>query len=213
MKKVKLTNPQIVSDKDIEYSEFIETDYGLLYIKDDALHIVLRDEFGNVVSKKILDVTVLESYKTELNSVVEKAKKELVDELKRYDIIVGYRIEEVEIKPQEKGDKHFENGYDFNNDEKLKNIDYFKKFYKKENGKLVPYNGYDVYYESANFYNYVVYSKLEVKDIIKGLQNIVVKNSDIVIEYGFEIVDNKIYFYCDPEGIMVGKKVLVKYFY
>ena len=213
MKKVKLTNPQIISDKEILYSEFVETDYGLLYIKDHALHIVLKDEFDNIVSKKILDVTVLESYKNELNSVVEEAKNELADELKKYDIIVGFRSEEVEIKQQEKGDIHFENGYEFFNDEKLKNIDYFKNFYHKKNGKLIPYNGYDTYYESANFYNHVVYSKLQVKDIIKGIHSISLEKDEILIQEGYTVKDNKIYFYCDPEGYLVGKTAIVRYFY
>jgi len=216
IKKNKLHNPQIITEQPPE--EIVEKDIGRIWIDktNNNMRIALNSKVdGTPELRNMLDTN------------------DLLDIDKTF--YKGVSTELATIVLQENGDSHYDNGYDFFNDSTFLNHstqeydDYYAYFYKEVEDTDSP--GYlrsiatddgtkhirialgdDTYEYDNDTYNLVNYSKIVLQNKIKDIIDITFSNKDS-IQHGYTLLDDNqtILIYIDPEGLMVGEQVTIKY--
>ena len=216
MKKNKLHNPQIVPSPIPE--TISDTDIGRIWV-DKVTHkfkIALFDsEQQTPIIRDFLDDSHITQFDNKYYTSIEE----------------GY----FQIVAQVSGDKHFDNGYDFFNDTDFLNNasqdtqDYFSYFYREvsstsDNGYLRTISttdgskhirtatGNDIITIDGVDESHVKYSKINLGKKVKSIVSIMFQNKDELVS-GFELNDEKdtILIYADPDGVIIGKTVKIKY--
>lgn len=216
MAKNRIFNPQFVTDAPPETVE--EKDLGRMWV--------------DIESKK-MKIALPGSDGYELRNFLDTDDRLEMDDTYHKEI----KTKILEIIPQQEGDKHFDNGYDFFSDEVfLANADnetqeYYSYYYKEvpdtsSDGyvrsistidgvkHIRTANGKDTYELNGVVTQLVKYSKIDLGSEIKGVFDISFVDTKDVLEAGFELSDDKksVLIFADPDGFFIGKKVKIRYF-